>query len=84
MLEENNWNIEISVDRFFNNPPSNAYDFPSETASVSVSNIEQLFSMYSGTHPQCFFPSFQEVDANFSYLIKTTGKSSTNLECKDL
>jgi len=47
MLEENNWNIEISVDRFFNNPPANAYDFPTTTQNVEVNKIEQLFAKYS-------------------------------------
>jgi len=47
-LEQNNWNLEISVDRFYNNPPANAYDFPEEeTIQVEVNKIEQLFSKYS-------------------------------------
>jgi len=47
VLESNNWNLEISVDRFFNNPPANAYDFPVETSTVQVNKIEQLFAKYS-------------------------------------
>jgi len=43
-LTANKWNLEISVDSFFNAPPSNAYEKGS--AKVDSAKVEQLFSRY--------------------------------------
>ncbi len=59
MLEANQWNLEISVDQFFNNPPPNAYDFPTDQKSFNANSIQQLFAKYSGMFLEitsfCFF-----------------------------
>jgi DCN1-like protein 1/2 len=45
MLTNQNWNLEIAVDSFFNNPPSNAYD-EDFSGFVDENKILQLFGKY--------------------------------------
>jgi len=45
LLEAHQWNLEVAVDSFFNNPPASAFE--EQTLDVDPAKIEGLFKKYS-------------------------------------